>query len=63
MTNPEHKVSMGCPERVEGRVLTIFVVGEAEDDAGGEFWVGVLDRKIRFTDRVDCKPRSDSAGG
>ena len=36
---------------------------EAEDDAGGEFWVGVLDRKIRFTDRVDCKPRPAYAGG
>ena len=50
-------------ESVERSVLTIFAVGEAEDDAGGGFWVGVLDRKIRFTDRVDCKPRSDSAGG
>ena len=43
--------------------LTIFAGGRAEDETGGEFWVGVLDRKIRFTNRVECKPRSAGAGG
>ena len=47
--SPIHQVSVNANANAKMSLLTIFAGGEAEDDAGGGFWVGVLDRKIRFT--------------
>lgn len=33
---------------LNANMLTIFACGKAEDEAGGRFWIGGLDRKIRF---------------
>ena len=49
MRNPEQTVSIHDLNQLVMNARTICAGGEAEDEAGDDFWVGVLDREIEFT--------------